>query len=90
MLFDMKNWHGVIFWLEKALKIQNRSNSYINEPSSWGALPYDLISLACYYVKDYENAVKYVNEAIKLSGEARLSDNKRFFEEAEAKEKTKT
>lgn len=90
MLFDMKNWHGAIFWLEKALEIKNRSKSYINEPSSWGALPYDLISLAYYYVKDYGNAVKYVNEAIKLSDETRLADNKRFFEEAAAGEKANT
>ena len=82
LLYDRKDWHGVIFFLNKALEIKNRSVSYINEPQSWGALPYDLISLAYYFTYDYDNALRFVDEAIKLSDEKRLKENRRFFEEA--------
>ncbi len=85
LLYDRKDWHGVIFFLKKALDIRNRSVSYINEPASWGALPYDLISLAYYFTYDYDNALRYVDEAIKLSDEQRLKDNKAFFEKARTK-----
>ena len=82
LLYDRKDWHGVIFFLNKALEIKNRSVSYINVPQSWGALPYDLISLAYYFTYDYDNALRFVDEAIKLSDEKRLKENRRFFEEA--------
>lgn len=84
-LFDRGDWHGTVFFLKKALAITARSNSYINEPAAWGALPYDLISLAYYYLGDYENAIFNVDEAIKLSDDPRLTTNRRFFLTAAAK-----
>lgn len=79
LLFEQKNWYGVIFVLTEALAITSRSESYINSPECWGALPYDLISLAYYYVGSYSQALDFVREAIKLSDEPRLKDNERFF-----------
>ena len=79
MLFDRGDWHGTIFFLKKALSLTVRSSSYINEPAAWGALPYDLISLSYYFIGDYQNALTYVDEAIKLSDDPRLTTNRRFF-----------
>lgn len=81
-LYVKQNWQGVIFFLNKALAITHRSESYINEPEAWSELPFDLISLAYYYTGDYENAVKYADEAISLSADPRLTENKRFFVQA--------
>ena len=79
LYYNKKNWHGVILMCEKALEIKDRSLSYINEPSSWGSLPYDILSLAYYYTGNCEKALEYVDKAIELSDEQRLKDNKTFF-----------
>ena len=79
LYYNKKNWHGVILMCEKALEIKDRSLSYINEPSSWGSLPYDILSLAYYYTGNCEKALEYVDKAIELSDEPRLKDNKTFF-----------
>lgn len=77
-----QDWYGVIFCCRKALEIKSRALSYINEPQSWGAYPYDLLSLAYYRVGNYAEAVKTVDKAIELSDEKRLKDNRKFFADA--------
>ena len=53
--------------LIKAYQIKEKSNSYINEEFAWNDTIYDLLSIACFYTKRYDDAVKYVNEAIKIN-----------------------
>lgn len=79
LLFSRKDWHGVIFFLTRALSITVRTNSYISDPACWGALPYDLLSLAYYFTGNNEEAVKTVDKAIELSDEKRLKENRDFF-----------
>lgn len=77
--YNLKDWHGVIFFCLKALRIKHRSLSYINEPSSWGAYPYDILSIAYFNTGDKLNAVAAVDNAIKLSAEPRLKANRELF-----------
>lgn len=86
MLYDEGNYYGAVCFLEKALSVKSRSDSYINDPDCWSALPYDLLSLSYYYIGRYDEAVKYADEAIALSDEPRLKTNREFF--AAARDKT--
>ncbi len=79
LYYNNQNWYGVIYACRKALEIKSRSLSYINEPQSWGALPYDLLSIAFYNLKDFDNAISAVKQAIALSDEQRLKDNLNLF-----------
>lgn len=80
MLYDEGDWYGVLFFSLKALEIKTRPDTYINEASAWGSLPYDLASLGFYYTGDYKNSLKMVNEALKLSPkDERLVENKRLI-----------
>ncbi|MBR6773144.1 MAG: glycosyl transferase family 2 [Clostridia bacterium] len=78
-LFAKKDYHGVLFLLKKALEITKRPLTYVSDPLSWGALPYDLMALASYYVKDYESAVEYGEKAVRLDDEPRLKNNLEFY-----------
>ncbi len=84
-LYYKKNWAGAVFFLERALSISVRSQSYITEPSAWGALPHDLLSLAYYNLGVYEKAVIQAEIAVGLSSEQRLASNLRFFKDAAKK-----
>lgn len=50
--------------LKKALEIKEKSKSYINEEFAWNETIYDLLSIACFYTKRYQEAVFYCKEAI--------------------------
>lgn len=79
MLYDAENYHGAIYFLEKALAVKARSASYINDPDCWSALPYDLLSLSYYFVGKYAEAVAASDLAIAASDEKRLRVNREFF-----------
>lgn len=56
MLYDQKDWVGVLYFTQEALKIKVRPQTYICEAESWGSRPYDLASLAHYYLGQYDQA----------------------------------
>ena len=64
---SLNNYEDAYELLNKALKIKEKSNSYINEEFAWNDYIYDLLSIACFYTKRYEEAINYVNEAIKIN-----------------------
>ena len=85
LLYEEQNWPGVLYLTEAALAIRERAMSYINEPASWGPKPYDLASLACYYLGLYEKALRYVNEAVRLApADERLQANRICMEKKHA------
>lgn len=70
------DWHGSIFALERALAISERPRSYISEASSWGALPYDLLSLGYYYCGDLQKAQCAAEAALAITpDDARIRQN---------------
>ena len=76
-----RDWEGVLFATGKALKITDRARTYITESAAWGSLPWDLRSVACYYLGMREAAVKCAREALRLSpGSERIRKNLRLME----------
>lgn len=67
LLYAEGNWDGVAFFAREALKISVRPRTYICESESWGALPYDLLSLALYYTGRREEALAAAEKAQELS-----------------------
>ncbi len=73
-------WSGSLFFAENALRITERGQSYINEPESWGARPYDLAALAAYRMGLFALAQKYGKLAVEQEpDDARLRENLRFY-----------
>ncbi len=52
--------------LKQAEKIEEKSKSYINEEFAWNDAFYDILSLAAFYTKHYQEAVDYVKKAIEI------------------------
>jgi len=78
--YQLNNWEEVEKNCLNALKIKKHEKTYINEPFSWNSTIYDLLSLSSYYKKDYINAVKWINKAIRKDPKnRRLINNKKLF-----------
>jgi len=65
--FSYNNWNEVIKYINKALDIKTHPKTYINEVFSWDSTPYDLMSIAKYYVGKYDEALDYAKKAQKLN-----------------------
>lgn len=75
-----KNWHAVHYFVNEALKITKRPDTYMTLPEAWNEYPYDLLSIACYHTGDRAGALRCVEQALLLSpGNERLLRNKRIF-----------
>ena len=75
-MYRRRDWEGVYFAAEQALRITARGESYITESESWGALPFDLGSLGAYYTGRYERAAELAEAALRLCpADERLQKN---------------
>lgn len=73
-----KDFRLVEHYVLLALDINSHPKTYINESFSFDATPYDLLSIAYYYLNKKDDALYYVNLALKKNpGDERLLDNKR-------------
>ena len=76
LLYQQKDWCGVIFMVNCALAITERPRTYICEPFAWGSFPYDLLSIAYFHLSQWENALKNAEKAFALApDDARLQEN---------------
>ena len=83
LYYAREDWPGVAFCMTRALRIENRPDTYISEPESWGALPWDLLSLAEYSLGLREKAVASVQKAVELApDDPRLRENLRLMQSA--------
>ena len=79
--YNQNNWEEVIINCEKALKIDYKYKSYINEQFSWDNTVYDLLSIAYYYTNEYHKSLENINKAIEMNpNDERLIDNKKLIE----------
>lgn len=75
------NWSLVEYYCKRALEIETKAKSYINEPFSWDATVYDLLSLSCFYQNKKEEGLKYLEKALLLDPDnERLLKNKEIME----------
>lgn len=80
--YELNNLKDVKYYCLQALKIKEHAKSYINEPFSWNETVYDLLSLSCFYLEEYDDSVKYIDIAIKINpNDERLKKNKLIMEE---------
>ena len=87
LLYAQKDWHGVIFMVDRALAITERPRTYICEAYAWGSLPYDLLSIACYHLGLLPRAVENARRAAALAPEdERLRGNLALLEQLEREE----
>lgn len=83
LAFELHDWEDATKFCLEAKKIKSHPKTYINELFSFNGTVEDILSLCAYNIKDYENAVKWVDEALKLRPtDERLLKNKEFFENA--------
>lgn len=76
------NWEEVNKYCKEALKIKVNGRTYINEPFTFDETIYDLLSVSNYYLENYQDALNYVNEAIKINNKNdRINKNKILIEE---------
>ena len=74
------DWEGVLFLTGRALCLTDRPATYMTESAAWGALPWDLRSLALYHLGRTADALKAIDRAIALSpGDERLRENRRLM-----------
>ncbi len=72
--------HGAIFFLQKALTKTQPSYEFCLDTSYYGALPYDLLSLAYYALGDGENGVRALKTALSYEpNNLRLLQNLLYF-----------
>lgn len=78
---DLGDWDGVIYFGRKALEITSRVETYICEPSAWGALPWDLISIAYWHNGDKAAALEAAHKALEYEpNNERIKNNLKWFE----------
>ncbi|MBD5161072.1 MAG: glycosyl transferase family 2 [Oscillibacter sp.] len=81
LLYERKEWDGVLYFTDCALRITERPRSYICEASSWGSLPYDLQTMAFYHTGRRKEAARAAGSALALEpGNERLQRNLRLLE----------
>ena len=79
--YKQADWEAVVYLTGLALKIQERTRSYITENAFWGSLPWDLRALGFFYTGQTEKALVAIDRALLLSPEnERLRENKRQME----------
>ena len=76
MLYRRRDWEGALFLTGRALRITERTYSYITDGAVWGSLPWDIRSLALYHTGRTEEALIASEKALALSpGDERLKAN---------------
>lgn len=82
LYYSIKDYNNAEYYLKKALKIKDKSYSYINEEKAWNETIYDVLSFACYQNKKYKEAYKYIRKALKINNKnQRLLDNYQIIKE---------
>lgn len=78
--YQLKDYQGIIRDVNLALKIKEHPKTYINEIFSWNHTPYDLLSIAYFYVGDYEKSYINVLKALEYNhNDKRLNENKKII-----------
>lgn len=83
--YNKKDYSKVIKYGQEALKIENYNKRVIDSSYCWDGTIYDYMSLAYYYMKDYDNAIKYIDFTINLNPDIkRLKENRKLFLETKS------
>ncbi len=76
LYYTLKDYTNCEYYLKKALKIEEKTLSYINEERAWNETIYDLLSISCFNNYKYKESLRYINKALKINNkDKRLLDN---------------
>jgi glycosyltransferase involved in cell wall biosynthesis len=92
LAYRLSDWSVVFFMTEEALKINEKSKTYVNMGYAWDHTPYDLCAIACYRLGMYAKALKYAEFAVKITPhDDRLKNNVLLIrEKTDSKQITKS
>ena len=81
--YIIKNWYGVVYFINRALLIKENQLIYTNDPNAWNEKPYDLLSIAYWNLGEYEKSLQAINIACEYnSQDERLKKNKEIIEKS--------
>ncbi len=69
LAYELKKWYMVYAMTTEALRIKEKSPTYINESFCWDSTPYYMVSAAALNMGIYKKADKYTEETPELSPE---------------------
>ena len=82
MLYRQEDWYGVLFLVDKIIKLRQRTGTYISEADAWGSLPYDIASIAFFHVGNIPMALNMARGARdKSPTDERILKNVSLFEQ---------
>jgi len=82
MAYNLGDWATVFYMVEEALKIKEKSATYVNMGYSWDYTLEDLGAISCYHLEMYEKSLAHAKEALKQSPDSeRLINNFRIIQE---------
>ena len=74
--YELKDWALVYCMVDNALRINEKSGSYLMEPDTWGYQLYDLGAIACYWLGMGDRAMEYSEKACSMEpNDERLRNN---------------
>ena len=82
LYYQLRDWDEVKKNSLLALNIKEHKKTYINEVFSWDTTVYELLAISNYYLKNYDEALKYIDIALDMKpNDKRILSNKNFIEE---------
>ncbi len=76
LAYRLGDWPLCFFMTEEALKIKEKSKTFVNMGYSWDHTPYDLCAIACYRLGMYAQSLIYAETAVNLNpADERLKNN---------------
>ena len=77
LAYRLADWPTVFFMIEEALKIKEKSKTYVNMGYAWDHTPYDLGAIGCYRLAMYDRSLAHAESAIALNPkDERLKNNR--------------
>jgi tetratricopeptide (TPR) repeat protein len=84
--YARRDWPMTYFLTEEALKITEKSRTYVNAGEAWDFTPDDLCAIAAYRLHLYDAAARHARRALSFAPEdERLQGNLRLIEEARSR-----
>ena len=79
--YEHSRWLECLAVAKEALKIVDKPLEYLCEADAWGYLPHDLVAIAAYNLKMYDEALEHGRKAAELRpDDGRLAMNLKFYE----------
>ncbi|SHH59741.1 Glycosyl transferase family 2 [Sporobacter termitidis DSM 10068] len=80
LAYRLSDWPTVFFMVEEALKIKEKSRTYVNMGYAWDHTPEDLGAISCYRLGMLERALEHAEAALEYRPEdIRLQNNKQLI-----------